>query len=63
MSQAAEHLSVDHVGHVAVLTFANPPLNFASVELLRRIADALEALDGDPRCRAVVLPAVRRGQT
>lgn len=52
---AAEHLSVDHVGHVAVLTFANPPLNFASVELVRRIADALEQLDGDGRCRAAVL--------
>jgi enoyl-CoA hydratase/carnithine racemase len=57
MSQAAEHLAVDHVGHVAVMTFANPPLNFASVELVRRIADTLEQLDGDPRCRAVVLQA------
>jgi enoyl-CoA hydratase/carnithine racemase len=57
MSQAAEHLSVAHVGHVAVVTFANPPLNFASVELVRRIADTFEQLDRDPRCRAVVLQA------
>ena len=47
MSQAAEHISVDHVGHVAVVTFARPPSNFASVELIRDLADTLERLDGD----------------
>ncbi len=57
MSQSAERVSVDHEGHVAVVTFAKPPANFASVELLRHIADALEGLDGDPNCRAVVLQA------
>ena len=55
MSPAAEHLAVDQVGHVAVVTFANSPLNFATVDLVRRIADALEQIDADPRCRAVVL--------
>jgi enoyl-CoA hydratase/carnithine racemase len=54
---AAERISVEHKGAVAVVTFARPPLNFASVELIRDLADALERLDGDARCRAVVLQA------
>jgi enoyl-CoA hydratase/carnithine racemase len=54
MTDAAQ-LSVDHQGHVAVLTFADPPANYVSVGLLRQLADALEALDADPGCRAVVL--------
>jgi enoyl-CoA hydratase/carnithine racemase len=42
-------------GHVARITFANPPLNFANIALLRAIADALERLDDDPAIRAIVL--------
>jgi enoyl-CoA hydratase/carnithine racemase len=57
MSQAAERLTVEHKGHVAVVTFSAPPANYASVELLRDLADALERLDGDGSCRAVVLQA------
>lgn len=55
MTEAASHLSVDRAGHVAVLTFARPPANHVSVELLRDLADVLERLDGDDGCRAVVL--------
>jgi enoyl-CoA hydratase/carnithine racemase len=55
MPTAAEHLTVDRTGAVAVLTFARPPANYASVELVRDIADALERLDADASCRAVVL--------
>lgn len=54
---AAEQLTVDRIGHVAVLTFARPPANFVSVELVRRLAEALEALDADAGCRAAVLQA------
>lgn len=57
MTAPAEGLSVDIRGRVAVATFAAPPANFASVELLRQIADALERLDADPTCRAIVLQA------
>lgn len=57
MSKAAEQLTVEKHGHVAVLTFARPPLNFIAVDLVRDIADALERLDGDGDCRAVVLQA------
>ncbi|CAN7525117.1 enoyl-CoA hydratase/isomerase family protein [Phenylobacterium sp. LjRoot225] len=57
MTQATDHLAVDRIGHVAVLTFARPPANHVSVDLLRDIADVLEGLDLDANCRAVVLQA------
>lgn len=57
MSKAVEQLTVEKHGHVAVLTFARPPLNFISVDLVRDLADALERLDGEGDCRAVVLQA------
>jgi enoyl-CoA hydratase/carnithine racemase len=47
-------------GHVARITFANPPLNFATIPLLRAIADALERLDADPQVRAIVLASQGR---
>ena len=50
-----EQVAVQQRGHVALLSFQNPPLNFATVDLLRLIADALEALDAEPQTRAVVL--------
>jgi enoyl-CoA hydratase/carnithine racemase len=48
-------VTVTRHNHVAHITFSNPPHNFATVALLRAIADALESLDADPSCRAVVL--------
>lgn len=57
MTDAAQHLSVERAGSVAVLTFARPPANFISVDLVRDIAEALEQLDADAGCRAVVLQA------
>jgi enoyl-CoA hydratase/carnithine racemase len=53
----AERITVDRDGHVAVVTFARPPVNYVSIELARGIAETLEALDADPDCRAVVLQA------
>jgi enoyl-CoA hydratase/carnithine racemase len=50
-----EKLDVQVQGHVALLTFQNPPLNYATVGLLRLIADALERLDQAPEIRAIVL--------
>jgi enoyl-CoA hydratase/carnithine racemase len=43
--------------HVAVVELRRPPNNFFSLELVAGVADALESLDADPRCRAVVLAA------
>lgn len=48
-------ISVSTDGHVAVLTMHRPPNNFVDLSLIAQLADALEALDSDPNCRAVVL--------
>ena len=43
--------------YVATVEVRRPPNNFFSIETIGGIADALEALDDDDRCRAVVLCA------
>jgi len=48
-------------GHVAVLTIDRPPHNFVSVELMRDLADALEAVDAQRDLRASVLAAAASG--
>ncbi|MDE2356494.1 MAG: enoyl-CoA hydratase/isomerase family protein [Alphaproteobacteria bacterium] len=45
-------------GHVAVVEFDRPPNNFVSVELVRDIADALEAADAAREVRASLLCSV-----
>lgn len=42
---------------VAVVEIRRPPNNFFSMDVIGGIADALESLDDDDRCRAVVLAA------
>ena len=46
-----------HDDHVALLELRRPPDNFFDRGLIASIADALEALDAEPHCRAVVLCA------
>lgn len=46
--------------YVATVELRRPPHNFFDKALVAEIADALEALDDDPRCRAVVLAAQGR---
>ncbi len=43
--------------HVATIELCRPPNNFFSIELIEGVAEALETLDEDPRCRAAVLCA------
>ncbi|MDH3293976.1 MAG: enoyl-CoA hydratase/isomerase family protein [Acidimicrobiia bacterium] len=43
--------------HVATVELCRPPNNFFSADMIKGVAEALEALDDDPRCRAVVLAA------
>lgn len=43
--------------HVATIELCRPPNNFFSLGLIGGIADALEQLDADPACRAVMLCA------
>jgi enoyl-CoA hydratase/carnithine racemase len=42
---------------VATIELRRPPHNFFDIDLIREIADACEALDQDPACRAIVLAA------
>ena len=53
-------VKVDLVGHVATVEFSRPPTNFFDLALIGGIADALEALDKEPLCRAVVLASSGR---
>ncbi|MFA5941095.1 MAG: enoyl-CoA hydratase/isomerase family protein [Sinimarinibacterium sp.] len=50
-----ERVDVQIHGHVALLLFRNPPHNYATVGLLRLLADALDGLDQQPEVRAIVL--------
>ena len=42
-------------GHAALLEICRPPHNFFDVTLINDLAVALETLDEDPECRAIVL--------
>jgi enoyl-CoA hydratase/carnithine racemase len=50
-------IAVDKTGHVALVEIRRPPNNFFDIALIQEIAGALEALDEDVECRAVVLAA------
>jgi enoyl-CoA hydratase/carnithine racemase len=55
--QFGDHVTVQVDGHVAVVTIDRPPHNHVSVELMRDLADALEAVDAEPGLRCSVLQA------
>jgi 2-(1,2-epoxy-1,2-dihydrophenyl)acetyl-CoA isomerase len=57
MSQRYGDVSVEVEDFVAEVEIHRPPNNFFDVALIRSIADAYEALDGDPSCRAILLCA------
>ena len=42
-------------GHVAVVTFARPPHNFADLDLIRGIGAAFDAADAEAEVRSIVL--------
>ncbi len=46
--------------HVATVEFDRPPHNHFDVDLIAALADAYEALDEDPACRAIVLCSAGR---
>ena len=50
-------IAVEKTGHVASIEIRRPPNNFFDIALIQEIAGALEALDEDVDCRAVVLAA------
>jgi enoyl-CoA hydratase/carnithine racemase len=50
-----DNVTVRAEGHVAVVTIDRPPNNHVSVDLMRDLADALDAIDAERQLRAVVL--------
>jgi enoyl-CoA hydratase/carnithine racemase len=48
-------VSVTVNGHVATLEIHRPPHNFFDFKLIQNLADAFEALDNEPECRALML--------
>jgi enoyl-CoA hydratase/carnithine racemase len=50
-------IALEKSGHVALIEIRRPPNNFFDIALIQEIAGALEALDADAQCRAVVLAA------
>lgn len=50
-------IGVERQGLVAIIEIRRPPNNFFDLSLINQIADALDALDTDPTCRASVLAA------
>lgn len=57
MADQGKNIRVEVADFVATIEICRPPHNFFDLTLIREIADALEALDADPACRAVVLAA------
>jgi enoyl-CoA hydratase/carnithine racemase len=52
-----DHIKVTVAGHVAVITIDKPPHNHVSVDLMRDLADALDAIDGETELRCSVMQA------
>lgn len=48
-------VSTTRDGHVAIVTFARPPHNFADLALIQGIGAAFEAADADAQVRAILL--------
>jgi enoyl-CoA hydratase/carnithine racemase len=55
--QQFKDIGVDLANMVATIEIRRPPHNFFDIDLIQQIADACEALDKDPACRAIVLAA------
>lgn len=51
----AHDIQVSQTGHVAHVVLTRPPHNYVDEDVMRRLADALEALDADAACRAIVI--------
>jgi enoyl-CoA hydratase/carnithine racemase len=57
MSPNFRDIGVDVADFVATVEIRRPPHNFFDLALIGEIAEAFEALDADPGCRAIVLAA------
>lgn len=50
-------IGVSKSGNVGIVEIRRPPLNFFNNQMIHEIANAYEAFDRDPECRAIVLAA------
>ena len=57
MGTTSKDIGVSQTGHVGQIEIQRPPHNYFDNALINQIADALEAFDEDPACRAAVLCA------
>ncbi|VVO03423.1 enoyl-CoA hydratase/isomerase family protein [Pseudomonas fluorescens] len=55
MTNNAPEVEIETRGHVAVVTFSNPPFNYFNAQLLESIASALQNIDDQPETRVVLL--------
>ena len=55
--EAGKDIQVQIEDFVATVEIRRPPHNFFDMALIQQLADAFEALDRDPACRAIVLAA------
>jgi enoyl-CoA hydratase/carnithine racemase len=55
MPASEPYVSVNLSGRVATVELRRPPNNFVSVAMIAELADALERLDSESACRAIVL--------
>jgi enoyl-CoA hydratase/carnithine racemase len=50
-----ERVFMEREGSVAILSFSNPPNGYMDDRTSEELAQALDAVEGDPKIRAVVL--------
>jgi enoyl-CoA hydratase/carnithine racemase len=55
MTNPQAPVTITHDGHVAIVTLARPPHNFADLALIEAIGAAFATADADPHVRAIVL--------
>ena len=48
-------ITVERDGHLAIVEIHRPPHNYASIQLMRDLADTLEKIDLEPEIRCCVL--------
>ena len=56
-SAFGDHVKVEAKGHVAVVTIDRPPHNHVTVDFMRDLADAFDAIDAEVELRCSVLQA------
>src|SRR5262249_23924317 len=56
-AMAYRDIGIERDGFDATIEIRRPPHNYFDVALINEIADALDTLDADDKCRAVVLAA------